>query len=376
MFKRIFFTIIGLILLVGLLGGIKGLQIKQMISHGKKFSPPPARVTAAPVTAEAWESRVTSVGSLEAVEGVTVSAALNGKVVGLFFKPGTKISKGELLLRQDITSEKAQLRAAAARVTLTKINFDRLRKLISEDVGSQAEFDNAEAAYKEAVAEADRIQAIINKKTIRAPFKGRLGIRLVNLGQMLNEGDPIVSLQALDPIFVNFSLPQHELSRVYVGLTVRVAADALGDQVMEGPLTAISPEVDSSTRNIRMQATLENPQELLRPGMFVNVAVILPSESKVLAIPATAVLYAPYGDSVFIIEEQKNETSESPGLVLRQQFIRTGEKRGDFIAVSSGLEVDQKVVSTGVFKLRNGQAVVVDNSLSPEFKRSPSLGDS
>jgi membrane fusion protein (multidrug efflux system) len=373
MIKRIIFTIFGIILLVGVLGGIKGLQIQRMISYGEKFIPPPAKVTAAPVVAELWESQLSSVGSLEAVEGVTVSAELNGKVVGIAFKPGTKVEAGDLLLQQDISSEQAQLRAATAKVTLAKVNFDRLRKLLAEDVGSQAEFDNAEAEYKQAVAEADRIRAIIGKKTIRAPFSGRLGIRLVNLGQILNEGDPIVSLQALDPIFVNFSLPQQELARVRLGFTVRIATDALGEETVEGPITAINPQVDSSTRNIRMQAMLVNPEERLRPGMFVNTSVVLPSQSKVLSIPATAVLYAPYGDSVFIIEKGQKDDAEAQDSTLRQQFIRTGQKRGDFISVISGVKEGQQVVSTGVFKLRNGQTAVVDNTLAPEFKKSPSL---
>jgi membrane fusion protein (multidrug efflux system) len=374
MIKRIILTIFGLLVLVGVLGGIKGLQIQRMISYGEKFTPPPATVTAASVVADSWESRLISVGSLDAVEGVTVSAELNGKVVGIAFKAGTKVHTGDLLLQQDISSEQAQLRAATAKVTLAKINLDRLRKLLAEDVGSRAEYDNVEAEYKQAVAEADRIRAIIAKKTIRAPFSGRIGIRLVNLGQILNEGDPIVSLQALDPIFVNFSLPQHELARVRLGFTVRIDTDALEEgQVIEGPITAINPQVDRSTRNIRMQATLANSAERLRPGMFVNVSVVLPSQSKVLAIPSTAVLYAPYGDSVFIVEKPQDEKGDSQHSVLRQQFIRLGEKRGDFISVASGVKEGQLIVSTGVFKLRNGQAVRVDNRLAPEFKKSPSL---
>jgi membrane fusion protein (multidrug efflux system) len=373
MIKRIFFTIIGLLVLVGVLGGIKGLQIQRMMSYGEKFTPPPAVVTAAPVMAESWETRLTSVGSMEAVEGVIVSAELNGKVDRIAFKAGTKVNKGDLLLQQDISSEQAQLRAASAKVTLAKINLERLRKLLAEDVGSQAEFDNVDAEYKQAVAEADRIRAVIGKKTIRAPFSGRLGIRLVNLGQILNEGDPIVSLQTLDPIFVNFSLPQHEMARVLLGYTVRVTADALSDEAIEGRITAINAQVDSSTRNIRMQATLANEEERLRPGMFVNVAVVLPIKSEVFSIPATAVLYAPYGDSVFIVETKQNEKTDSQQNVLRQQFIRLGEKLGDFIAVTSGLKEGQKIVSTGVFKLRNGQSVVVDNTLAPEFKKTPAL---
>jgi membrane fusion protein (multidrug efflux system) len=191
------------------------------------------------------------------------------------------------------------------------------------------------------------------------------------VGQVLKEGDAIVSLQSIDPIFVNFSLPQQQLAQVTSGLTVQVTTDALPGQVVDGKITAINPQVDTATRNIQMQATLANPEERLRPGMFVNVAVVLPARKDVLAIPATAVLYAPYSDSVFVVEEKKEEKNGQPAQVVRQKFVRLGEKKGDFVAIVSGLEVGETVVSTGVFKLRNGQSVVVDNAVTPEFKLNP-----
>lgn len=226
------------------------------------------------------------------------------------------------------------------------------------------------------MAQADAIRTVIAKKNIRAPFAGSLGIRLVNLGQILNEGEPIVSLQSIDPIFVNFSLPQQQLAQVQTGLTVRVKYDALPAQIMEGKITAISPEVDAATRNVRIQATMANHEERLRPGMFVNVAVVLPAAKDVLAVPATAVLYAPYSDSVFVVDEKKSENNNQPGLIVRQQIVQLGEKRGDFVAVVAGLQAGETIVSTGAFKLRNGQAVVVDNTLAPEFKLAPEPGDS
>jgi len=221
------------------------------------------------------------------------------------------------------------------------------------------------------VAQADTIRATIAKKNIRAPFAGLLGIRLVNLGEFLHEGDAIVSLQSLDPIFVNFLLPQQELSKIGLGLKVRVTTDALPGEVIEGTITAINPQVDASTRNIRIQATVANPRERLRPGMFAEVAVVLAGRNEVIAIPATSVLYAPYGDSVFVVEEKKSEKAGEPVKRVRQQFARLGEKRGDFVSVVSGVKEGEAVVSTGVFKLRNGQDVVVDNTLSPEFKLRP-----
>jgi membrane fusion protein (multidrug efflux system) len=240
---------------------------------------------------------------------------------------------------------------------------------------SQSDFDNTDARFKEAVAQADNIRAIIAKKTIRAPFAGRLGIRQVNLGQILNEGDEIVSLQFLDPIYVNFLLPQQQLSQVHQGLTVRITTNVLPGHMVSGKITAINPQVDAATRNIQIQATVENPEELLRPGMYVDVSVVLPERIKVLTIPVTSVLYAPYGDSVFVVEKKKNDTKEPSGLVLNQKFVRLGIKRGDYISVVSGLKQGDTVVTTGVFKLRNGQTVVIDNTLSPEFKKMPKPAD-
>jgi membrane fusion protein (multidrug efflux system) len=374
--KTIIFTIIGLLTIIGILGGIKGLQINQMIAQGSQSVPPPETVTTAVVQTDSWESRLTAVGSLAAVQGVMVTAELTGKIVRIAFDPGTKVHAGDLLVQQDTSSEAAQLRAAEATVELAKLNFERLKKLLDRRTIAQSQYDNAEAQYKEGVARADAIRAVIAKKNIRAPFAGRLGIRLVNLGQILNEGEPIVSLQSIDPIFVNFSLPQQQLAQVQSGLTVRVTSDALPGEVIEGKITAISPEVDAATRNIRIQATLANHQERLRPGMFANVAVVLPAAKNVLAVPATAVLYAPYSDSVFVVDEKKGANNEQPGLVVRQQIVQLGEKRGDFVAVVSGLEAGETIVSTGAFKLRNGQAVVVDNTLAPEFKLAPAPRDS
>lgn len=374
--KKIIFTGVGLLILISILGGIKGLQIGRMVAHGKNFSPPPEPVTTAPVRSETWETKLTSVGSLSAVQGVTITAELTGKIVNIAFEAGSKVNAGDLLVQQNTASEEAQLRAAEATEALAKLTFERTKKLLSQNAISQSEFDNAKSQLTQATAHAEEIRAVIAKKTVRAPFSGRLGIRMVNLGQVINEGEPIVSLQALDPIFVDFLLPQQELAQIRTGLTVRVTSDALPEASVEGTITAISPEVDAATRNIRVQATLSNTKELLRPGMYVTAAVILPVPEEVLAIPATAVLYAPYSDSVFVVRNKESEQSGSPTQVVEQQFIRLGERRGDYVAIASGLEEGQSVVSTGVFKLRNGQSVVVDNTLSPEFKLSPTPKDS
>ncbi len=376
MTKRIIFAVLGVLVMIGILGSIKGLQINRMIAVGSQSVPPPETVTTAVVRTEAWESLITSVGSLEAVQGVMLTAELTGKVVRIAFDPGTKVKAGDLLLQQDVSSEEAQLRAAEATLALAKLELERSSKLLATKAVAKAKYDSDNAQYKQAAAQIDGIRATIMKKTIRAPFAGRLGIRLVNLGQILNEGEPIVSLQKIDPIFVNFFIPQQQLAQVKPGLKVRVTTDALPGQAIEGEITAINPEVDVATRNIRVQATFANNQERLRPGMFVNVAVVLPSREEVLVIPTTSVLYAPYGDTVFVVHEKESKKGIQSEKVVRQKIVQLGEKRGDFVAIVSGLDPGETVVSTGVFKLRNDQAIVVDNTLAPVFKLAPNPEDS
>ncbi|MEI6213853.1 MAG: efflux RND transporter periplasmic adaptor subunit [Desulfuromonadales bacterium] len=366
--KTIIFSIIGIVALIAILGGIKALQIGKMIDNGKKFVPPPETVTSATVAPFSWESSLTAVGTLTAVQGVTIAAELPGKVVNIHFEPGTSVQKGQILLRQDISSEEAQLPGAVSQLTLANASLKRADKLFADGIISQSDHDTAVSNAAQSQALVDTIRATIAKKTVRAPFSGRLGIRQVNLGQILRDGDPIVSLQSLDPIYVDFSLPQQQLAQVRAGMPVRVNSDALPGETVSGKITAISPLIDSESRNIKLQATVANRGEKLRPGLFVNVVVGLPQRQNVLALPATSVLYAPYGDSVYLIEKNKDGKG---GMALRQQFVRLGEKRGDFVAVTSGVKEGESVVSTGVFKLRNGQSVVIDNKLAPPFQQQP-----
>ncbi len=374
MTKRIVFTIFALLLVIGLLAGIKYLQIRRMIEQGKQFVPPPAVVTTAVAERQSWEMTLTATGSLSAERGVTVAAEIPGKVVEIAFRSGDTVRKGDLLVRLDTASEEAQLRAAEAAVDLARINLERARDLIRRNSMAKAGFDTARSTFRQARAQADSIRATIAKKQIRAPFSGRLGVRLVNPGQVLAAGDPVVSLQSLRKLQVDFYLPQQELDRLATGLTVRIRTGSQGE-TREGRITVINPEVDPATRNILVRAIIpETGDARLLPGMFVSVTVVLPGQEPVLAIPATAVQYAPFGDSVFVVEEK--EKKGSGHLAVRQQFVRLGRTRGDFIAVRSGLEAGQIVVSTGVFKLRNGQAVVVDNTLSPHFRLNPQPPDS
>ena len=369
--KAIFLAILGVVVVIGTLAGIKTLQIKAMIDQGKHFVPPPEIVTASPVSRSSWETLLTAVGSLEAVQGVTITAEITGKVEHIAFAAGDRVKADALLVQQDISVEQAQLRSAESAAELARLEYNRAQKLLATSVIPQADFDKAKAQLTQTLAQADNIRAVIERKTIRAPFAGLLGIRQINLGQVINDGQPIVTLQSLDPIYVNFLLPQQDLSRITTGLEVRVTTDGVPDTIFTCTITAINPEVDAATRNVRVQATLANPEEKLRGGMYVKVAVVLPAREEVLTIPATAVLYAPYSDSVFVIEEKQAENGAPAGKVVRQQFVRLGEKRGDFVAVLSGLTGKETIVSTGAFKLRNGQEVKIDNTLAPEFKLTP-----
>ena len=373
--KRIVFVFALLLAIIASLGGIKALQIRQMIAAASTFKQPAETVTVATASQAEWESRLTATGSLAAVQGVTVSAELPGKIVEIAFKPGAKVRAGALLVKQDTSSERAQLRAVLARLTLARINLKRSERLVAHNVVARAQLDDVRAQAAQAAAEADTVRAAITKKIIRAPFAGRLGIRLVNLGEVIASGTPIVSLQSTDSVYANFALPQQQLAKIRPGLEVRLKTNAVPKEV-EGTITAVNPQVSANTRTVEVQATVRNPDERLRPGMFVEVAVLLPARKPVLAIPAPAVLYAPYGDSVFVVQGEGGASDgQRGGLIAHQQFVRLGERRGDFVAVTGGLKAGQRVVSTGVFKLRNGQAVVVDNTLTPRFQLAPTPSD-
>jgi membrane fusion protein, multidrug efflux system len=374
--KSVLKAALGLGILVVVLLLIKGLQIFAMVSSGKKAAPPPVTVTSAVVKEENWAPILSAVGTVSAVEGAIVATELGGVVSEIDFESGASAKKGDILMKLDTSSEGAQLRTAEAELKLARQDLERTRDLATRRVISQAELDAGESKLKQKEGAVDNMRAMIAKKEVRAPFDGELGIRQVNVGQMINAGQQVVPITSLDPVYVDFSLPQQHLSQLSQGLEVRVQSDAVSGREFKGKLTAVNSMIDPVTRNVSVQATLDNPDHALRPGMFAKVEVMLPEEHPALVIPGSAVSYAPFGDSVFVIEKKKDEKTGKESEVIRQQFVRVGEPRGDFVSITSGLKTGESVVSTGVFKLRNGMTVAINNDLAPKPQLNPTPADS
>ncbi len=367
----IFWVILGLVLMLLFFGGVKALQIVTMINAGKAMVPPPTTVTSAEVKQADWQPTLSAVGSVSPVQGATISAELAGRVSEINFDSGAQVQKGEPLLKLDVAAEEAQLRSAQAEAALMKSELDRSTNLSKGNVISKSEYDTSKSKYDAAKAAVDNMQAVIDKKEIRAPFAGTAGIRYVNPGQMVAVGDKLVTLQTLDQVFVDFSLPQSDLAKVKVGFEATLTTDAIPGREFKGKVNAINPSVDEATRSVQVQAQLENKDHALRPGMFAKVEVLLPEKNSTLYVPATAISYAPFGDSVYVIEKKKDEETKKEALILRQQFVRLGETRGDFVAVTEGLKKGQQIVGTGAFKLRNGMDVAIDNKLAPKPQLAP-----
>jgi membrane fusion protein (multidrug efflux system) len=376
MIRKVLIAVFVVLVVGGTLAGVKTLQIRTLMAAGKSYASPPESVSSVLAREEKWQGTITAIGSVTAVQGVTVTPELAGIIHEIAFESGAVVAKDALLVRLDTSTEEAQLHALEAQEELARLTLARERSLRSQNMVAQSELETAEATLKQTQGMADATRAIIQKKTIRAPFAGRLGIRLVNLGQYLDTGKPIVSLQSLTPIYADFSLPQQELARLQTGMRVRLTTDAYPGRQFDGTLTAINPDLDPQTRSVGLQATFENADQLLRPGMFARVEVLLPEERAVLVVPATSVLSAPYGDSVYVIESKPGKDSGKPELVVRQQFIRTGNARGDFVSVETGLKPGERIVSAGIFKLRNGMSVIENNELSPKNELAPRPSDS
>ena len=345
-----------------LLIDLKALQIRAMGAMAAKMAPPPTTVTSAVVKEEDWTPTLSAVGSISAVQGALLSTDLAGTVAKVNFQSGGEAKKGDVLVQLVNSQEEADLE-------LARNDLARARDLATRKVISKADLDAADSKVKQK-------EGIVAKKEVRAPFDGQLGIRQVNVGQMIKEGQQVVQLTALDPVYVDFALPQQELAKISTGLEVRVRTDAVPGHEFKGKLTAINSMVDTVTRNVSLQGTLENPDHTLRPGIFAKVDLLLPEKRKALVVPGSAISYAPFGDSVFVIETKKDPKTGKETQSIRQQFVKIGEARGDLVAITDGLKANETIVGTGVFKLRNGTTVIVNNDLAPKPQLNPKPIDS
>jgi len=377
---------IGLVVvIVGALVTIKFKQISGLIKAGEagqKAGPPPESIGTAIAKEDTWEGTLTAVGSIAAAKGVTVSNESPGVVTAIHFESGDYVRAGQILVELDTSVERAQLASAEARKELAGVSADRSRKLVASAAISNAQLDNDEAQLKTSKADFSALKAQIDRKTVRAPFAGRLGIRTVNLGQYLNPGTAITVLESLGSVYVDFSLPQQALADVPVRTPVRVTlAGAVADVkavALDGVIAAVDPTIDSNTRTIKLRASVPNKGDKLRPGMYVNVSVVLAKRNQVVTAPATSVVHASYGDSVFVVEDKKTPEGTAvtlpdgkPAKVARQQFVRVGTARGDFVALLDGVKAGQELVNSGAFKLRNGSGVIIRNDIAATPSLNP-----
>lgn len=375
MAKRMIVMLVLTLVVLTTLGFVKFKQVQTAVQAAANFAPPPEAVTSVIAKQELWPASMSVIGTMEAVRGVVVSADLPGTVSKINFQSGDSVKEGEMLVELDTRQERAQLASLEAQRDLAKINFTRMQKLVDEGVISRQEYDQAVASQKSSEANVGEIRATIERKTIRAPFSGILGIRKINVGQYLAAGTPIVQLQAMNPIYVDFGVPQQAGAQVRVGTSVQVTAQDLAGKEFSGHVNALDSVVDEGTRNVTVQATLPNPQGKLKPGMFVQVEMKYGEARKAITLPTSAIAYAPYGDSVFVITDLKDPKGQSYRGV-RQQFVKIDGARGDQVAVISGVKPGDEVVSSGVFKLRNGAAVTINNKVQPENNPAPKPEDS
>jgi membrane fusion protein (multidrug efflux system) len=373
--KRMFLMLLAVAIFIAALAALKLNQIQGAAAQASSFQPPPEAVTTIAARQDTWPSAVSAIGTVVPVQGVTVSADLPGIVERISFASGGSVRAGQVLVKLDTRQEVAQLAAAESQRDLAKLNLDRMRGLSESGVIPQAEYDRAAAEATQGEARVGEIRATIERKTIRAPFSGVLGLRQVNLGQYLAPGSPVVSLQSLRPIYVNFAVPQREVGHLRAGATVDLTVEGQAGVRPTGRITAVDSVVDPGTRNVQIQATFANVDGRLHPGMFVETRILVGDSTSVVSLPASAISYAPYGDSVFIVEDVKGPDGK-PYLGVRQQFVKLGGTRGDQVAVASGVKPGEEVVTSGVFKLRNGAAVRVNNDIQPTNNPAPRPEDS
>ena len=390
MTKRMLIMIGGIVVLVLILGGGFALHIKNLIASLPK--PTPQTVTATKVGSQDWQPALAAVGSVVPVRGVDVTTEIAGLVREIHFKSGQDVKKGDILVELNADSDKAQFDALSAAADLSASVLKRDKAQFDAQAIAQAQVDADTADLKSKRALAAQQQAIIDKKTIRAPFSGKLGITTVNPGQYVNPGDKIVTLQTIDPIYVDFNLPQKQVGSLQVGQVVNVTSDGFAGVTFPGKITAISPKVDTTTRNVVVEATLANPKRQLLPGMFANASVEVGDKKHYLTLPQTAITYNPYGSTVFVIMTADEaaaaarnaasgaapasaaapaQAASGSGLVVQQAFVTTGETRGDQVAILKGLKEGQQVVTSGQVKLKNGTSIVIDNSVLPANSPNP-----
>jgi len=372
--------VLGLVVVVGALAAVKYAQIASLIGYGKKakaMGPPPESVSTARSALASWESTLSAVGTVASVDSVSVTTEAPGLVTKILFESGGKAKAGQVLVELDVSTEEAQLAAVKARRDLARTEYGRSKELVDKGAVARQELDTATAQLQSASADVEAIEATIARKRVRAPFAGRLGIRNVTVGQYLSPGSPVTTLDAEESAYVDFTLPQEQLGNVRVGMPVRVEMQG-AKGVLEGKILAIDPAVEGATRNVRLRARLPDPDSQLRPGMFGQVTIVLPEKPQVVIVPATAVVHASYGDSVFVVEPKPpgsagmDVTPDGKTVKLvRQMFVRLGSTRGDFVAITEGLEPDREVVTAGAFKLRNGAPVVVDNRVQAKPELEP-----
>jgi membrane fusion protein (multidrug efflux system) len=377
---RYLVVIVGVVSLLGGLGGLKAAQIKSLLAYGRAaaaMGPPPEVVGTMKAKEQTWENRLFSVGTIAPARGVTVSNDAPGVVTAIKFQSGQTVRRGQILVELDSRVERAELASLQAQAGLARVSAGRTRALFKDDAVPKAQLDNAESALQSASANAAALQAQIDRKIVRAPFDGRLGIRLVNLGQYLNPGTAITSLQSSDQNYVDFALPQQQLKQIAVGTVVRINEGLPGPRA-EAAIAAIDPTLDPVTRSGRVRAAVRKMDGVLSPGMFVNVSVVLPDRREVTLVGATSLIHASFGDSVFAVEERKDDQGAlltgpdgKPAKVVRQQFVKTGEARGDFVEILEGVKLGQEIVAQGAFKLRNGAPVMVNNSVKVELQLAP-----
>ena len=379
MSKRMIIMLVACAVVFGLVFGLKGMLNFGMNQFFDNMPMPAATITATEAVSDEWVLALDAVGTVRAVNGVEVTTQVAGEVEKIHFNSGDEVKEGAVLVSLDARTDSAQLKALEAAARLAEQEYERFQTLFKQGSISRSELDRRQSERDQAIATANAQRERVAQKTLRAPFSGKLGIRQVDLGQYLNPGNAVVTLQQLDPIYVNFSLPERDQTLLQPGLAVRASLSAMPGEMFEGEISAIEPGVDPATRNFNVQATFRNSEQKLRPGMFARISIRLADSEQVVVVPRTAIQYAPYGNSVYVITEQQSEAVEGeetaapaePTLIVKRRFVKTGSERGDLVAVTEGLQAGERVATSGLLKLRNDATVIINNEIEPSAEIDP-----